>query len=187
LTFLPRYIEVVDPILYTWVTVSIFGLLIAIGFKKRNGLWSRQQQPQQPQQQGFIANGSGGATFGAAYGQGLPNPPAYIVYQQPAHAELTGNAAPASIPELPNARSPNLSQQYYWTQHQQHSPFVQNQTQNTAFVPAPVEVAAQPYMGVQMDVAPGVHSSGTATRLPIQQQPPVTQVYEVAGTLDQKG
>src|ERR1700729_1528043 len=62
LTFVPQYIEVVDPILYTWVTVSIFGLLMAIGLKKRNGLWSQQQ----PQQQGIVANSGLGGGFASA-------------------------------------------------------------------------------------------------------------------------
>jgi hypothetical protein len=181
-TTVPRYTEVVGPILHTWVTVSIFGLLIAIGSKRRNGLWSQQERSQQ---QEFIANGSGDGVFSDAHGRGVPPPSAYILYQQPAQAELRGSAA-ASRPELAGAGSPNLNQQYYWTQHQQHSLFVQNQTQNAVSVPTPVEVDAQPYGGVPMGVAPGIPAGGSVARLSTQQQPQVTRVYEVAGTWDQK-
>jgi hypothetical protein len=155
---------------------------MAIGLKKRNGLWSQQQQPQQ---RGFIANSSGSGAFGAVPGQGVSPSPVYILYKQPAQAELTGNAAPTSRQELPSASSLNPNQQYYWTQHQQQLPFVQNQTQNAAFVPAPVEIAVQPYKGVQMDAAPGVPTSGSVMKPSTQQQPQVTQVYEMSGTWDQ--
>jgi len=175
-TVIPQYIGVVEPILYTWVTVSMFGLLFAIGFK-RNGLWS-QQQP--PQQQGIIANSSAGGAFTSMPGQGIPPSSAYVLYQQPTQAELTGHATSPWRPELSGASYPNPNQHYYWAQHQQQRPVVQNQTQNA------VEVAGEPYRWVPTDVAPGVPVSGSMGRLSPQQQLQVTQVYEVAGTLDQK-
>jgi hypothetical protein len=177
LTFAPQYIEVVDPVLYTWVTVSIFGLLMAIGFKKRNGLWSQQQQTYQP---GIMANNSGGEAFAAVPGQGISPSPAYILYQQPAQPELSGQTAPPWRPELPDTGSPNANQQYYWTQHQQQSSYVQNLTPNV------MEVADQPHRGLPGHVRPGAPFSGNILELSAQQQPQVTQVHEVAGTWNQK-
>jgi hypothetical protein len=167
-TVIPQYIVVVGPVLYTWVTVSIFGLLFAIGFKKK-GLWSQQQLSQQ---QGIVVDSSAGGAFSSVQGQGLPPSPAYVLYQQPAQAELTGHAPPPWRPELPGYPNPN--QQYYWAQYQQQGPVVQNQTQNA------VEVAGEPYGSLPTNFA----TSGR--RLPTQQHPQVTQLYEVAGTLDQK-
>jgi hypothetical protein len=186
---IPQYTTVVYPILYTWVTVAMFGLLIAIGFKKRNGLWSQQQQQpqqQQLQQQGFIAYTGGGGGFGGGQGQGIP-PPEYILYQQPARAELTSSGSPAWRAGLTGASLTSSNQQHYWPQYQQQWPAVQNQAQNAVFVPAPVEVAAPQYRGVPIDAAHGVPTSGNVVGpWTHQQQPQITQVYEVAGTPDQK-
>jgi hypothetical protein len=167
-TIIPQYTVVIGPVLYTWVTVSIFGLLFAIGFKKK-GLWSQQQLPQQ---QGIAVDNSAGGAFSSVQGQGLPPSPAYVLYQQPAQAELSGHAPPPWRPELPGYPNPN--QQYYWAQYQQQGPVVQNQTQYA------VEVAGEPYGSLPTNLSPN------RGRLPTQQEPQVTQLYEVPGTLDQK-
>jgi hypothetical protein len=167
-TLIPQYIEVVDPILYTWVTISMFGLLIAIGSKQWNSLRSQQQQPQQQQpqqqqlqQQMFMASGGGGGqgqgvllyptynqnqlASGPGSGPGSGN---FNLYQQPAQAEAVGSAAPAWNPKLASVDSSNSSQQYYGIQYQQQQPqFVQSQNQILTTIPVlvPVEAAAQPY------------------------------------------
>lgn len=151
---IPQYVIVVNPILYYWVTVVLFVLLTVIGFKKRDGLWSQQQQIYVggPQQQHFYGGGQGqGVPTSQLTGTGFANPsqqPAQAELigsasltrrseltgagftnpsQQPAQAELIGNASLAWRSELTGADSPNSNQQYYWTQYQQQPPIVQNQ------------------------------------------------------------
>ena len=182
---IPQYTTILYPILYTWVTIAMFGLLIAIGFKRTNGLWSQQQPQQQPQQQEFIANTSGGGGFGGGQGQGVP-PPEYVLYQQPARAELNSSGSPAWGAELNGASPTSPNQQHYWSQYQQQWPAVQNQAQNAAFVPTPVEVPAQQYRGVPLGATHGIPTGGSVVGPWTQQQPQITQVYEVAGTPDQK-
>jgi hypothetical protein len=178
---IPQYTIIVDPILYTWVTVAIFGLLIAIGFKKTNGLWPQQQQ--QPQQQGFIVNSSGGG-LGGRQGPGVP-PSEYVLYPQPARAELTSSSSPVWRAELTGASPTSTSRQCYWPQYQQQWPAGRNQAQNAVFVSTPVEVAAQEYRGLPMDPTYGGGSAGGPWTH--QQQPQIARVCEVAGIPDQKG
>jgi hypothetical protein len=123
-TIIPLYVIVVSPILYTWVTVVLFGLLIVIGYKKTNGLWSQQQQfyGGVPQQQQF---------YGVGQGQGVPTSqpigPNYNPNLQPAPAEIIGGASPTWRAELTGTNYTNPTQQYYGPQYQQQSPIVQNQ------------------------------------------------------------
>jgi hypothetical protein len=137
-TIIPLYVIVVSPILYTWVTVVLFGLLIVIGYKKTNGLWSQQQQfyggvPQQqqfyggvPQQQQF---------YGVGQGQGVPTSqpigPNYKPNLQPAPAEIIGGGSPTWRAELTGTNYTNPTQQHYGTQYQQQPQVVQNQVTQT--------------------------------------------------------
>jgi hypothetical protein len=180
----PTYMIVVDPILYTWFTIVMFGLLIAIGSKKLNGLWSQQQQLPQ---QGYRVENSGGKAFYGGQGPGVAPSPTYILYQQPNQAELMGSAAPTFRAELGNVGYPNPNQQYYVVQNQQQSPLAQNQMQNAGFVPVPMNAPTQQYRVAPMYVAPSIPGGDNFVRASThEQQPQVTQPNQVAGTLDQK-
>jgi hypothetical protein len=114
-TTIPKYVLVVFPILYNWVTVVLFGLLVVIGFKKRDGLWSQQQQ-----------------LYGGGQGQGIPTSQPIgagsdMPGQQPAHPETIGGAFPTWRAELAGPNYINSTQQYYGPQYQQQPPIVQNQ------------------------------------------------------------
>lgn len=163
----PEYVIVVDPILYTWFTVIMFGLLIAIGAKKSDGLWSPQYQPNQ---QVFMASIGGGAGLGAGQGYVAPPAPTYMVYQpQPVQTGIINSTSPIQ----------GQNQQYQWNQYPQpQSPVAPGQTRDSVFVQTPVELG-QSQRGIPSGMTGGVE-------LPTNRQPEVTQLYEVAGTRDQK-
>jgi hypothetical protein len=148
-TYPPPYIAVVDPILYTWVTVVMFGLLNSIGFRRKNGLWSQEQQPQH---QGLVGNSSIGAGAAVAQGQGAPSSLVYILQQQPPQAAFINSAAPAWGTGQTVAGASHLGQQNYLDQSQQQLPFVQDQMQDSASLPTAAGAVAQQYKTVPMVV-----------------------------------
>ena len=117
ITIIPEWVLVVSPILYTWVTVALFTLLIYIGAKKMDGLWSQQQYS--------YRNGQVSATS--------PPQPAndhnYVNSQQlhQSYVVMTGPPQPWA-PELPGNNYAQPSQQYYEQQYPEPIPVVQNQT-----------------------------------------------------------
>jgi hypothetical protein len=128
-TIIPQYVTVVNPILYTWITVVLFGVLVIIGFKKRDGLWSQQQQfyGAGPQQQQF---------YGVGQGQAFPTPQLSGAGSdkpsvQAGQAELIGSTSPTWRAELTGTNYTNPTQQYYGTQYQQQPPIVRKQVTPT--------------------------------------------------------
>jgi hypothetical protein len=95
-------------------------LVIVIGTKKINGLWSNQQQ---------VYGNSG-------QGQGIPvsQPVGATSYMQPSQPGIVVGAPTAWRPESNGNNYINPSQQYYGTQYQQQQPVFQNQVPHTYHV-----------------------------------------------------
>ncbi len=111
-TTIPLFVLILYPILYTWVTAVIFTLVIVIGSKKSNGLWS------QGQVYGDFRPGQGISTS-QPIGTGS--------YMQPTQPGIVIGISPPWRPELSGTTYINPTQQYYGTQYQQQLPIVQSQ------------------------------------------------------------
>ena len=172
---IPQYTGVLEPILYTWFTVIMVGLLVAIGIKKNHGLWTEQCLQQAPGvvQYQPTATGRGAGVYGGE--QGYPTAPVppvaqYQAYQQPQQSELVGNYAPIWRPEL---AAMGQNQQQYWGQQQQQPMGTINPVS-----PQSPEKSPQSYYTQEMDGAPG---RGSILRRPTPHEMHNTQVYEAGG------
>lgn len=191
----PRYIEVVDPVLNTWVTVVMFGLLIAIGLKRP--FWSDGSQAQE--------NSTSNAPPPPAY-----NPvPAidydrYNLYQQPRQAEVVGSAPPAWRPELAGFPAMQQHQQHQWASQQAYQQSYPEHFRG--YQPRPIQT--QPPVEAEAGIVSPIQETGTRQTGVVHEiespnnatqtgvgwhrwtsslvSPQTRQIYEVAGTRDQK-
>lgn len=165
---IPNVLGVIDPVLYFWVTIAMIGILVAIGMKKRNGLWTEQRQQQEadqwPQQPPGIPQykPNGNVAVAAVYGggQGHETAPVTLGQYQQQQEHLIRDYNSVWRPELAAIR---LDQQQPLGMSNPVSP------QSPAGSPPP-------YGRQEMDALP---ARGSILRRPTPQELQNTQVYEV--------
>jgi hypothetical protein len=186
---IPLYVLVVNPILYYWVTVVLFGLLIGIGIKKRNGLWSQQQQfpGGVPQQQQF----PGGVPQQQQFPGGVPQQQQFYSGGPQQQQFYSGG------PQQQQFYSGGPQQQQFYGGGQGQGVPTYQQTvagsNNPSQQPTQAELigSASPVWRAELTGSNSTNPSQQYYWTQYQQQSPtvqnqVTQVYEVAGTREQK-